>query len=66
MAREVQPDPWEPDAETCARVQTMIEDSSKPIAYADGETFSECLLCGEVDSHTDECPIPALRRWLES
>lgn len=30
------------------------------------ETFSECLLCGEWDSHTDACPVPAIYRWLET
>lgn len=32
---------------------------------ASEETFTECLVCGDVDSHTDECPVPAIQRFLE-
>jgi hypothetical protein len=28
------------------------------------ETFIECLVCGEWEGHTDDCPIPALDRWM--
>ena len=31
-----------------------------------GESFEECQLCGDVDSHTDECPIPALKKWMDA
>jgi hypothetical protein len=35
------------------------------------ESFEECQLCGDVvcgdvDSHTDDCPIPALKKWMET
>ncbi len=32
----------------------------------DDETFLECLVCGEWDGHADECPMPAIERWLKS
>lgn len=32
----------------------------------DGETFILCQVCGEWDSHTDACPIPALKKWFET
>jgi hypothetical protein len=27
------------------------------------ETFKECQLCGDVDGHLTECPIPLLEKW---
>jgi len=30
-----------------------------------GETFQECMLCGEWDSHIKECPIPAIELWFK-
>jgi hypothetical protein len=27
------------------------------------ETFMECLICGDVDSHEQDCPVPALEKW---
>lgn len=30
------------------------------------ETFTECRVCGEWDSHADLCPIRAIERWLKS
>jgi hypothetical protein len=32
----------------------------------DGETFQECLIFGQWEEHTDDCPFPALDRWLKS
>lgn len=29
------------------------------------ETFIECLMCGEWDSHIDDCCIPAVLAWQE-
>jgi len=31
-----------------------------------GETFQECLLCGEWDGHTPECPMPAIDKYLRA
>ena len=30
------------------------------------EVFYECQLCGDVDGHTDDCPIPALKAWMDA
>ena len=30
------------------------------------EVFYECQLCGDVDGHTDDCPIPAVQRWMDA
>lgn len=27
------------------------------------ESLTECLACGQWESHTDECFMPALKRW---
>lgn len=38
------------------------------VAVADihaDEVFSECLLCKDVDGHTEECPVPFLKKWLK-
>ena len=29
-------------------------------------TLIECQLCGDVDGHTDDCPIPAVQRWMDA
>lgn len=47
-------------------VQGWVEDATVLLPTPEGESFEECLLCGEVDSHTDNCPVPALKRLLES
>jgi hypothetical protein len=31
-----------------------------------GEAFLECQICGDVDGHTDDCPIPAVQRWMDA
>ena len=28
------------------------------------ETFTECMLCGEWEGHKDNCPVPAIEKWL--
>ena len=28
------------------------------------ENELECRLCGQLNSHGDECPVPALEDWL--
>jgi hypothetical protein len=61
---EIQPDPWEPREETCQLVQTFLEDVSVTLPTPD-ETFVECGLCGQVDSHDDDCPVLSLAAWLE-
>lgn len=33
---------------------------------ASEETFHECQMCGDVDSHTDTCPIPWLQKWQDA
>jgi hypothetical protein len=46
-------------------LQHVTEDAS--IRHHDsqsGETFEECALCGEWDSHTAVCIIPSLITWL--
>jgi len=30
-----------------------------------GKTFCECVLCDELDGHTDECPVPYLEDWAK-
>lgn len=33
--------------------------------YTSGESFRECRICGEWDSHSDTCFVPKLRDWFE-
>lgn len=61
-----QPLAFEPDAETCATVQAFTEDAYDTMSWHTGEVFKACRLCGEVDSHTDVCPLPAVERWLNA
>ena len=28
------------------------------------ENELECRLCGQLNSHSDECPVPVLEHWL--
>ena len=64
-----QPDPWEPTEATCDMVQVFIENTTmchqSRNSADEYEEFEECRLCGEVDSHSPECPLPALLSWLE-
>lgn len=31
-----------------------------------GETFEECVVCGEWDGHVNHCPIPAIDKYINS
>lgn len=58
-----QPEPFEPTEATCDAVQDFLEAVTDMQSWHTGETFHLCKLCGEVDSHTDACPVPALLKW---
>jgi len=30
-----------------------------------GESFRECVVCGEWDGHEKECPMPAIELWIK-
>lgn len=30
------------------------------------ETMAFCVMCGEWEGHTDDCPIPKLKEWMNS
>ncbi len=34
--------------------------------YGPEETFIVCRICGDVDSHSGNCPVPALEKWVNS
>ena len=61
----VQPDPWEPTVETCEAVQEfaaqMVEHHYDARAE---EGVDVCRMCGDVDSHNDGCPMPAIQAWI--
>lgn len=60
-----QPDPWEPDRSTCEAVQELTERLTRTVTDREpGESFTECLACGDVDSHGESCIVPALEAWL--
>ena len=59
---DVQADPWEPEEAALDAVQALLDAVRIALVHPE-ETFIECGLCGEVDSHTDTCPVPALIRW---
>lgn len=62
---EIQPDPWEPSAATCDDVQNLLDAVTERMHDRDsGETFLECKVCGEVDSHHVRCFVPAMADWL--
>jgi hypothetical protein len=44
-------------------VHALIDESLNHLDTGD-EVFVECALCGELDSHTNSCPIPACQRWM--
>lgn len=63
---EIQPDPWEPSAATCDDVQNLLDSLTERMHDRDsGETFLECKACGEVDGHTPQCFVPAMKAWVE-
>jgi hypothetical protein len=35
-------------------------------AKDDGETFTECRMCGEWEGHANDCAVPLLEKWLNS
>lgn len=42
------------------------EATSRHHDHQSDETLVECHVCGEWEGHTDECPIPAIQKWLAS
>lgn len=64
MSETTQPEPFEPSTATCDAAQEFIGAMSELQHWHTGETFVLCLMCGEVDSHVDGCPVPALGAWL--
>lgn len=47
-------------------LQKVVEDS---VVYHNdsqsGESFRECVVCGEWDDHLSTCPIPTIERWIK-
>lgn len=61
-----QPEPFEPSAKTCFDVAAFLDEVTDAQHWHTGETFYICRLCGEADSHTEECPVPAIKAWQNS
>jgi hypothetical protein len=59
----VQPDAFEPSTQACEAVERLLDEVTVRETWHTDETFVQCLLCGEWDSHTDDCAVPALLRW---
>lgn len=66
MAREAakRHDRREPDL-ACA-VEHFLDLAISRYATDDGETFTECHVCGGWEEHRDDCPVPPLERWLHT
>ena len=51
------------ETEVVNAVESLLDVSLE--RHSDGEeTFIACHLCGSWEGHEDECPVPALLRWL--
>lgn len=49
------------------RLEQILEDTiAKHHDSQSGETFEECVLCGEWDGHEVLCPIPAIDKWVNT
>lgn len=57
--------PYEPPEVVVALI-TLLVDSAIVRHSNTEETFVECLVCGDWEGHTDDCPVPALERWMNS
>jgi len=53
---------FDPSDAVIDAVHALLDVALSDLVTSD-EAFVECHLCGEVDSHTDLCPVPALVRW---
>lgn len=55
----------EPPAVVVEIVNLLVDNAI--VSHSNGdETFHECLVCGDWEGHTDDCPMPALERWLRT
>jgi len=61
-----QPTPFEPDAEVLEAINAFADLAIRRQTWHTEETFEECRVCGEWDSHTDDCPMPAIVKWIHS
>jgi hypothetical protein len=47
-------------------MQKIVEDAV--IYHNDsesGESFRECVVCGDWDEHHKNCPVPAIELWIK-
>jgi len=58
--------PMIPAEELVTMLNDVADDAIVRHMNSDDETFLECRVCGEWDSHTDICPIPAIEHWLRA
>lgn len=59
--------PYEPPMAVIEAVESVLDEAIARQTNRVGdelETFIECKACGEWDSHTSTCIIPALIRWM--
>lgn len=57
--------PYEAPEELIDLVNHLVDLAIVPHSNGD-ETFQECRLCGRWEEHADECPVPALERWMNT
>ena len=68
MSRPTDRAAYDPPQELIDLVDRLREESivRHSTGGEDPETFTECRLCGGWEDHADDCPIPAIERWLDA
>lgn len=67
LCRRCFPGGFEPEQEVCSAVEMLLDIGLKHHHDRNAdETFTECRLCGMWEEHSETCPIPVLKRWIES
>lgn len=57
---------FKPEQETIDQIEELVGAAVTGIHDSrSDEVFDVCRVCGDVDGHTDNCPVPPLERWLK-
>lgn len=65
MARIIHREHYEAPENVVEAVDALMDVATRTETNRDGETFTECKMCGEWEGHHDDCPMPAIVKWWE-
>lgn len=54
-----------PPAQIIQLLNELYDESQRIVHNGDtDDLFYQCFVCGDVEGHAADCPIPAIEKWL--